>query len=36
VSAEVDELMTGAAQFFDHPLVERKPTMIGTDRNTHN
>jgi hypothetical protein len=27
--------MTGAAQFIDHPLVERKPTMIGADPNTH-
>ena len=35
VSAEIDELMTGAAQFIDHPLVERKTPMIGADCETH-
>src|SRR5215213_553526 len=36
VSAEVDQIITGAAQFFDDPLVERVTSMIRGNRYSHN
>jgi hypothetical protein len=35
VSAKVDDFVAGAAQFFDHSLIERVSTVICADCNPH-
>src|ERR1043165_6035851 len=36
VSAEIGDLVAGVSQLIDHAFVERIPTMICANRNSHN